>query len=120
VLVRCHDRRGLLREAKNEAFLSAFNQAPVKKIRKSGLVIEGMGGESVIRIEAMTKLEEIGLADLVNLFVKLMDPLDPSIRVLLFPILIRHKLLIEFQRKIPYSPIRNSPTFSLITKFSYW
>jgi hypothetical protein len=120
VLVRCHDRRGPLRETKNEAFLSTFNQAPVKQIRKSRLVIEGTGGESVIQIEATTKPEEIGLADLVNLFVKLIDPLNPSIRVLFFPILIRHKLLIEFQRKIPYSPTRNSPTFSLITKFAYW
>jgi len=64
---------GLLREAGNEVFLCTLNQPHVEQIRKSGLVIEGIGGERVIRIEATTKIEEIGFSDLLILFVKSYD-----------------------------------------------
>jgi 2-dehydropantoate 2-reductase len=64
---------GLLREAGNEVFLCTLNQPHVEQIRKRGLVIEGIGGERVIPIEATTKIEEIGFSDLLILFVKSYD-----------------------------------------------
>jgi len=64
---------GLLREAGADVNLYSTNREHVEKIKLNGLVIEGIGGERTIQINATTNIEEIGVVDLIIIFVKSYD-----------------------------------------------
>jgi 2-dehydropantoate 2-reductase len=64
---------GLLRESGADVHLYSVNFEHVQRMRLNGLVIEGLGGERTIQINATTKIDEIGIADLIVIFVKSYD-----------------------------------------------
>jgi 2-dehydropantoate 2-reductase len=64
---------GLLREAGADVHLHSVNREHIEKIRLNGLVIEGIGGQRTINVNATMNIEEIGIADLIIMFVKSYD-----------------------------------------------
>jgi len=61
---------GLLKEIGEDVYLYDVFREHMEKIRQKGLIIEGIGGERTIAINATTNIEDIGAADLIILFVK--------------------------------------------------
>ncbi|MBU0544565.1 MAG: 2-dehydropantoate 2-reductase [Proteobacteria bacterium] len=64
---------GLLREAGADVHLYSVNREHIKNIKLNGLVIEGIGGQRTIKVNATINIEEIGIADLIIMFVKSYD-----------------------------------------------
>jgi 2-dehydropantoate 2-reductase len=64
---------GLLRAAGANVCLYSTNREHMEKVRQNGLTIEGIGGERTIPINATSNIEEIGIADLIIIFVKAYD-----------------------------------------------
>lgn len=64
---------GLMKEAGEDVRLYSTNKAHIARIRKDGLILEGIGGERAVSIEATDAIEDIGPADLIIIFVKSYD-----------------------------------------------
>ncbi len=64
---------GLLREAGADVHLFSLNREHIEKIKLNGLVIEGIGGERTIKVNATINIYEIGIVDLIIIFVKSYD-----------------------------------------------
>jgi len=64
---------GLMKEAGEDVRLYSTNKAHIARIRKDGLILEGIGGERAVSIEATDVIEDIGPADLIIIFVKSYD-----------------------------------------------
>lgn len=64
---------GLLKTAGADVHLYSTNREHMEKIRQNGLIMDGIGKERVIRINATTHIEEVGAADLIIIFVKSYD-----------------------------------------------
>ena len=61
---------GLLREAGADVHLYSVNREHIESIKLNGLVVEGIGGQRTIKVNATTNIEEIGVAELLIMFVK--------------------------------------------------
>jgi 2-dehydropantoate 2-reductase len=64
---------GLLKEAGADVHLYDVDKGHIETIMKDGLLIEGIGGERRIRVSATTRIEDIGIPDLIIVFVKSYD-----------------------------------------------
>ncbi len=64
---------GLLKEGGEDVCLYNTNKEHIERIRKEGLIVEGIGGERVVSIKATDVVEEIGPTDLIIIFVKSYD-----------------------------------------------
>jgi 2-dehydropantoate 2-reductase len=64
---------GLLKEAGEDVCLYSTNIQHIARIRKDGLILEGIGGERIVPIEATDAIEDIGPAVLIIIFVKSYD-----------------------------------------------
>ena len=64
---------GLLWEAGADVHLFSVNREHIERIKLHGLIIEGIGGQRTIRVNATTNVEDIGVADLIIMFVKSYD-----------------------------------------------
>jgi len=63
----------LLKEGGEDVCLYSTNKKHIARIRKDGLIIEGIGGERFVSIEATDMVEDIGQTDLIIIFVKSYD-----------------------------------------------
>ena len=61
---------GLLREAGESVYLYDVWKEHIDMIKNQGLKIEGIGGERIINIDATYNIEDIGIVDLIIIFVK--------------------------------------------------
>jgi 2-dehydropantoate 2-reductase len=64
---------GLLKEGGENVCLYSTNKKHIERIRKDGLILEGIGGERAVSIEATDVVEDIGPTDLIIIFVKSYD-----------------------------------------------
>jgi 2-dehydropantoate 2-reductase len=64
---------GLLKEGGEDVCLYNTNKKHIERIRKDGLILDGIGGERAISIEATDVVEDIGPTDLIIIFVKSYD-----------------------------------------------
>ncbi len=69
---------GLLSEGGNDVTLIDIWREHIEKIREKGLMVRGVSGERVIRVKAATNPEEVGVVDLVLIFVKSYDTLKAA------------------------------------------
>jgi len=64
---------GLLKEAGADVHLHDIDREHIESIKKNGLIIEGIGGERRVPINATARIEDIGIPDLIIIFVKSYD-----------------------------------------------
>ena len=64
---------GLLKESGNDVCLYSTNKQHIARIREDGLVLEGIGGERTVAIDATDVIEDTGPPDLIIIFVKSYD-----------------------------------------------
>ena len=64
---------GLLKEAGADVHLHDIDKEHIETIKKNGLLIEGIGGERRVPINATARIGDIGVADLIIIFVKSYD-----------------------------------------------
>jgi len=64
---------GLLQEAGADVYLYDINKEHIEKIREDGLLIEGIGGERRVPVNATLRIEDIGTPELIIVFVKSYD-----------------------------------------------
>jgi len=64
---------GLLQEAGEDVYLCDVLQDHVERIKQKGLAVEGIGGERTIQVKATRDIEDIGVVDLIIVFVKSYD-----------------------------------------------
>lgn len=64
---------GLLKEAGVDVHLHDIDKKHMETIKKNGLLIEGIGGERRVPINATVRLRDIGIPDLIIVFVKSYD-----------------------------------------------
>jgi 2-dehydropantoate 2-reductase len=61
---------GLLKEAGADVYLHDIDKEHIETIKKNGLLIEGIGGERHVPVNATTRIEDIGIPGLIIIFVK--------------------------------------------------
>ena len=64
---------GLLKESGKDVCLYNTNKQHIARIREDGLVLEGIGGERTVAIDATDVIEDTGPPDLIIIFVKSYD-----------------------------------------------
>jgi 2-dehydropantoate 2-reductase len=68
----------LLKEAGADVHLHDIDREHMDTIKRNGLLIEGIGGERHIPINATTRIEDIGIPDLIVIFVKSYDTAEAA------------------------------------------